>query len=125
MEPDDAGKIGIPHEYEKTYKSLIDVRKRTVDIGKEIEENKVIVLVFPEGTYSEKMIQLLKGVSKLGTNTVYVSLTKPYCSLIDIFKENEIQKDRFFIIDVITGIVKKISESENCIYVSQKIYTKN
>jgi len=105
-------------KYENTYKDLIDVKKHTMDIAKEIEENQVIVLVLPEGTYSENMIPLLKDLYKLGINTVYVSLNKPASTLLDIFKKNGIPKDRFFFIDVITSAVQKINGIENCIYVS-------
>lgn len=105
-------------KYEKTYKGLVKVRERTIDVRKEIEENKIIVLILPESAYSEKMIELLKDISKVGMNTVYVTSNKPYSTLLGIFGENKIQKDLFFIIDTITGAVEKIKEEENCIYIS-------
>jgi CBS domain-containing protein len=105
-------------KYENTYKDLIDVKKHTMNIAKEIEENQVIVLVLPEGTYSENIIPLVKDISKLEINTVYVSLSKSYSTLLDIFKKNEIQIDRFFFIDVISGAVEKMNRAENCVYVS-------
>jgi hypothetical protein len=88
-----------------------------IDIKKEIEDNQIIVFVISNELYIERLISLIKILTKMG-KILYVTINKPYSTLMDNFQKNAIPKDQFFFIDAITRTVKKPEPIKNVEFIS-------
>lgn len=76
------------------------------------------MLIIPDRTYSNDLINVTKQLASSYSIICYVSLNKPYNSLMKNFEDNNIDKNKFFIIDATSKPFKQIQESENCIFIS-------
>lgn len=73
-----------------------------LNLKKEVGNNIVIVLVIPNDTYSECLIEIAKQVGSSYARTCYISLNKLYTALLNSFKNNGVNTSGFFFIDGIT-----------------------
>jgi hypothetical protein len=73
-----------------------------LNLKKEVGSNAIIVLIIPNDTYSECLIEIAKQVGSLYPKTCYVSLNKLYTALFNSFKNNGVNTSGFFFIDGIT-----------------------
>jgi hypothetical protein len=73
-----------------------------LNLKKEVGSNITIVLVIPNDTYSECLIDIAKQVGSIYQRTCYVSLNKLYTALFNSFKNNGVNTSGFFFIDGIT-----------------------
>jgi len=87
-------------------------------IEKAIKKNDVVLFLLPNNLYSEKMKNVTKITSMLNKGVCYVTLNKPYKTLLKDFEKNEIDSSRFFFIDCVTKKVKEEKASEQVVYVS-------
>jgi hypothetical protein len=87
------------------------------NLKKEIEDNQIIVLVIPNKSYLDRLILLIKTLIKEG-KILYISINKPYFTLMDSFQKHAISKDHFFFIDAITRTVKKPEPTKNVEFIS-------
>lgn len=64
------------------------------------------------------MKEIAKIVSKLSERLCYVTLNKPYKTLLKDFKKNRIDSSKFFFVDCVTKKVKEEEAKEQVVYVS-------
>jgi hypothetical protein len=85
-----------------------------LNLKKEVGSNLTIVLVIPNDTYSECLIDIAKQVGSIYSRTCYVSLNKLYTSLFNSFKNNGVNTSGFFFIDGITkSALPTIEDTDN------------
>ncbi len=75
-------------------------------------------MLLPDNVYSERMKEIAKIVSKLSERVCYVTLNKPYKTLLKDFEKNRIDSNKFFFVDCVTKKVKDEEASEQVVYVS-------
>jgi len=90
----------------------------TDKIKKAISENDVVLFLLPHSMYSEKVEQITKMASVMNERICYVTLNKPYKTLLDDFGERGIDYNRFFFIDCVTKKVKEEESTEQVVYIS-------
>lgn len=88
-----------------------------VNLAKEMKDNDILLIAFGEN-YPRELINIIKKIEKQEGEICYVTLNKPYCTLIELFKKNKINIDKFRFIDCITLSVKKAETEKNCIFIS-------
>src|SRR3989337_1336141 len=82
-------------------------------------ENKVVLLVLKSKSYQEYILKILKNMIKKGNVGIYVVINKPYDSTYQWLKENGVDVDKLFFIDMITKIaVEMPTLTEKCIFLS-------
>ncbi len=81
-------------------------------------ENSILLVVVPKEQYLAKTIEILKELEMSMEKICYVCLTQPYSALSDLLKKNNIDKDKFRFIDVLTNTVQNTNSTSNCTYVS-------
>lgn len=90
----------------------------TIDMQKEIDENQVVLVIVPNDIYLDKVTELTKALAEGHEKTVYVSLNKPYTSLVGLLHKNSIDPNKFYFIDAVTSTVMTPEPTKNCDYVS-------
>lgn len=88
-----------------------------IDIKEEVKKNQIILITIPNEQYSEKILYLSKTLAEIG-KIIYVSINKPYSSLIETLQKNKICVDKFFFVDAVTRTVKPFEKHENVEFVS-------
>jgi hypothetical protein len=88
-----------------------------MNIKKDIEENKVVLLVIPNENYNNILINTLKRIMN-NDKVCYITLNKGYDALNILFEKNKIKLDNFFFVDCITKTVKQQKNTNDCIFVS-------
>lgn len=75
-------------------------------------------MLLPNNVYSERVKEIAKIVSKLSERVCYVTLNKPYKTLLKDFEKSKIDSNKFFFIDCVTKKVKNEEASGQVVYVS-------
>tara|TARA_Y100000310_G_C20659102_1_gene803644 strand:+ start:434 stop:967 length:534 start_codon:yes stop_codon:yes gene_type:complete len=88
----------------------------TVNIKKELTENKTTLLLMPSTEYNKDIIEVVKQISN--KKVCYITLNKTYDSLVEIFKKKGVNTNNLVFIDAISKTIKKITEVDNCFFVS-------
>lgn len=90
-----------------------------LDLKKEVGNHTVLILVIPNDTYTECLIEIAKHAGRIYRNICYVSLNKLFPALIRSLTNNEVDTSRFFFIDAITkSALPGIQDTSNCRYVT-------
>ncbi|MFH1228837.1 MAG: ATPase domain-containing protein [Candidatus Aenigmatarchaeota archaeon] len=84
----------------------------------DLKDSFSLLTITPISKLQEKIIGILKGLATGNQMGIYVSLSKPYDSLKETFKENGIDVEKLFFIDCISKSLDKIVKKENVFYVS-------
>lgn len=81
--------------------------------------SKGIVLVLVDASiYVDATLLLLKRLANMRCDIIYVTVNRPYQSLVSLLDNNGIDTERMFFIDAITESVGgKAERTENCLYV--------
>lgn len=87
-------------------------------IEKEMEEAQVLLLVIPKAGYMNKIQEIIKDMGAKFKNVCYLSLNRPYKSLVETIKRNSLDPANFFFIDTLTSGIGTHEEVPNCIFVS-------
>ncbi|MEM4244583.1 MAG: hypothetical protein QXR60_00020 [Candidatus Nanoarchaeia archaeon] len=88
-----------------------------MDIKKELDEYKTVLLVIPGQEYSTVVLDTMKSLS--GNTVGYVTLNKTFGSLKDLFAKNNISLDNVVFIDGISKMVMDVpSQTDGCYFVS-------
>lgn len=90
---------------------------KEIDIVKELKENSVILVILPKTTFSENVLSLAKEISKPAKKCGFLSLVNLYSTALEKFKQNKIDTDKFFFIDVLTSLIKKTTDLPNCTFI--------
>jgi len=90
---------------------------KQIDMKKELDLNKNILLLIPGADYNSEIISIAKQLE--GSSICYVTLNKTYKALQENFKKNKIDLKNIVFIDCISmTIIKKPPLEKNCYYVS-------
>jgi len=81
-------------------------------------KEQIIVLIIPDEEYSEKVLKVTQELSNIAGNICYVSLNRPYNTLLDILADAGVDTSKFYFIDGITKTAELAEECENCTFVS-------
>ena len=81
-------------------------------------DRQIIVLIVPEHNYINRMVSVVRDISNFEGRTCYVSLNRPYKTLIESFETEEINLDKFHFIDGITLTAITCNSDDKCTYVS-------
>ena len=88
-----------------------------MDIRKELSESQVILLVAPADKYNGIVLQSARKLSK---NTVcYVTLSKTFDSMKEMFQKKKISTDNMVFIDAISKTMRRMpDQTDGCYFVS-------
>ena len=82
---------------------------------KKILESQISLVLIPKSNYNEILLQVLSFISKHYKAVCYITLNKPYNTILTYLNKNKIKSNIFFFVDAVSG--KKKGE-HNCIFVS-------
>jgi hypothetical protein len=86
------------------------------EIDPTIKNNSISVIVMPNTVYNETLKEIVSAALEKHGSLCYISLNKPYNSVISYLEKNGVGSENIIFIDAVT---KKIeSDSEQVIYVS-------
>jgi archaellum biogenesis ATPase FlaH len=83
----------------------------------DIKNNQLLLIVIPKNDYSEMLIEIERGLSENFKKVCYVTLNKPYNSVMSNMEKNNIDLSKFFFIDGMTNTVQTPEPADNCIFV--------
>lgn len=90
---------------------------KTKDAFKEVPEQWLLLFIVNAKEYLETNMAILKEVKKQeDIGGIYITLNRPYASLIKILEQNNIKTDNLFFLDCITKTVGAEKEQENCLF---------
>ncbi|HIE34528.1 MAG TPA: hypothetical protein EYP86_05255 [Candidatus Altiarchaeales archaeon] len=90
-----------------------------LDLKKEIESFNVVVLVIPNDTYTECLLEISKQLADSYENICYVNMNKLFSALMKSFERKGVNRGKFFFIDAITkSALPDIEDTENCKFVT-------
>lgn len=88
-----------------------------MDIEKELAKSQVVLMIAPAAGYDKLVASHLKALSK--KTVCYVSLSKTYDSMKEIFKKNRINAGNIVVIDAISKSIRKMpDQTDGCYFVS-------
>jgi hypothetical protein len=82
------------------------------------EENQIMVLIMPEENYLDRLMNVIKDMSSLPGRLCYISLNRPYNSLITTFHKAGIDTQKIYFIDAITKTAQMPQNTPECEFVS-------
>jgi hypothetical protein len=83
----------------------------------DIKDKQIVLIVFPKAKYMSNLMEVIKAADATSKKLCYVSLNKPYTSVIDTLKKNNLNPNKYFFIDVLTSTVKTPQPADNCEFV--------
>jgi len=87
------------------------------ELLKQLDENKIILLIVDPEHYSETNIDILSYLVKKGLYGIYVTVNKPYTALVELLNKEKIKTENLFFIDLITKEFNRhITDTQGCIY---------
>ena len=99
-----------------TVKNLKELEKEL----RNLPPNSVVMFITEAETYFKDIVRIVKIlVNTLELDGIYISVNKPYQSLVELFKKNKINFDKVFFIDCITKTVGGKPEiTKNCLFIA-------
>jgi hypothetical protein len=96
---------------------------------KNLKGNKIILFLTPARKYAETNLNIIKMIiNENKFSGIYITVNKPYNTLVKLLKDNGIDTDKIFFIDCISRTVslpkglnmpeEKIKEADNCLYIA-------
>lgn len=82
------------------------------------KKHQIIVLIIPNDQYMERIVDVAKEVAVDSQKICYVTLNRPYDSLIETLKSANVDTSKFFFVDGITKTAEAPPSIENCEFVS-------
>jgi CBS-domain-containing membrane protein len=97
----------------ESYRNLkVLVRRHSIDLKKEAEKNHIMTFLISNALYPEDSISIIKAVTKVIPKIVYVTVNKPYFSIIETLKSKGINTDGLYFIDA-SSEEGDVSKGEN------------
>lgn len=87
------------------------------DFLKELGNHFSLLVITPITKLQERVNNILKQFTIEDLSGIYVSFSKPYDSLKDIFKQNNIKIEKIFFIDCISSSVDRLIKKDNIFYI--------
>jgi CBS domain-containing protein len=83
-----------------SYRDLkVLVRRHAIDLRREMEKNHVLTFLMPNSLYPADSMSIIKAVTEIAPKNVFVTLNKPYFSIMENLKAKAINTEGFFFID--------------------------
>ena len=96
-----------------SYRDLkVVVHRHAIDLKREVEKNQILTFVIPNELYPVDSISIIKAVTSVVPKTVFVTVNKPYFSIVKNLKSKGIKTDGLYFIDASTE-EKDHGEGEN------------
>ena len=92
------------------------MKQRLQEALASLPENAVVLTILPNENYEElnmHMVDLL--VNKRKINGAYITVNRPYASIISMMEQNNIDHKKLFFIDCIT---EKEEQADNCVFMT-------
>lgn len=89
-----------------------------INLKKAIKGNDIILLLVPNGVYSDRIKKITKAISEENERICYVTINKPYNTILKTLEKARVETKKIFFIDAVTKKVKEEKSSEQVIYVS-------
>ena len=83
-----------------------------------LKETQIIVLVIKDSEYLNNMLNLTKDISQVSKRICYVTLNRPYMSIVELFLKSNIDLSKFYFVDAITKTAEMVETKDNCEFVS-------
>jgi len=96
------------------------IRETQIDeILRKLKPNKVILFIIDPKKYHSIHLKILRGIIEVKKfSGIYITVNKPYDSLVKYLKENGISTENVFFIDAISkSVSQEIRLTENCLYI--------
>ncbi len=87
-----------------------------MDILKELEESKAVLLLMPGTEYNEISMDIAKQLSSKRVG--YITLNKTFPAIQENFEKKGIDTKKFVFVDAISKTIKEIEDSDQCYFVS-------
>ena len=88
-----------------------------MDIQKELSKNQVLLLVAPADGYNELVLQSIRKLSK--STVCYVTLSKTFDSMKELFQKKKIGTENIVFIDAISKTIRQMpDQADGCYFVS-------
>lgn len=81
-------------------------------------DGRIIVLVIPEHDYTKRLMGVVKDLTNIFEKVCYVSLNRPYATLLASLKKEGVPTEKLYVVDAITRTAMVPQESDSCSYVS-------
>lgn len=94
------------------------MRSKGIEIKKEIKNNSIIIFSVPGNEYSGRLEEIVGASAKAFSKICYVSLNKPYDTLVPIFKKLGIETGKMIFVDCVTAGFRKPAAGLNVVSVS-------
>jgi len=88
------------------------------DITSHMEENDVVVVIMPNEVYMQSLLKTTKNISEKYNKILYVAANKPYEVLAKDFLKKNIDENKFYFIDCISGSFSHPTPKENVVYLA-------
>lgn len=102
------------------------MEKYLEEITGSLEDHDVILITAPSEELEEINTNIIEYVSGMeNSRTVYVTVSKPYSTITNIFDKKGIDMENIFFIDGITKTASGVSEEDvsNCVFLNPKALT--
>jgi len=86
----------------------------------DLEKGEISLNIVQDASYSTEIITLTKQLAENHKSVCYVSLNRPYLTLIKGFDDNKIDINKFLFIDAVTKPSEQ-KEIKNCIFISSVV----
>ena len=84
----------------------------------DLENNELLLVVSPSNMVEEVNLEIMRYfINKKDAYCVYVTIAKPYKTILNILKKNRISSNKIFFIDCISGLItgEDMQRAGNCI----------
>jgi archaellum biogenesis ATPase FlaH len=82
------------------------------------DRRQILVLVIPAEEYQTYLPAIVRQIGREFKNILYVSLNKPYESILEMISENDLDSGKFTFIDGITKTADIPVEDTGCVFIS-------
>lgn len=84
-----------------------------------IKKGEIILLVSPSSIIHETDLRVLKQITSVADEGIYITISRPFLSLIKMLEDNKINTKKMFFIDLITATTSSNMERrDNCLFLS-------
>jgi len=88
-----------------------------MSLTEDMKDKQIVLVVFPKSKYITLLPEVIKATDASSKMICYVSLNKPYKSIIDTLNKNKLNPAKYFFIDVLTSTVETPAPAKNCEFV--------
>jgi len=89
-----------------------------MDLKKEVVDNQIVVVLIPNEQFSAKLMEIVDVMAKNFKKVCYISMNKPYDTIIKTLEKNNVDPKKFYFIDCITRTVRKPEAVDHCKFVT-------